>query len=40
MKREETKIIEQVLYENLFETNPKLAKEYGTEEVTIGLVEK
>ena len=36
MKREETKIIEQVLYGNLFGTNPKLAKEYGTEEVTIG----
>lgn len=36
MKRKETKIIEQVLYGNLFGTNPKLAKEYGTEEVPIG----
>ena len=36
MKREETKIIEQTLYRNLFGNNPKLAKEYGTNEVTLG----
>lgn len=36
MKREETKIIEQTLYRNLFGNNPKLAREYGTNEVTLG----
>lgn len=36
MKREETKIIEQALYRNLFGNNPKLAREYGTNEVTLG----
>lgn len=36
MKREETKIIEQILYRNLFGNNPKLAREYGTNEVTLG----
>lgn len=35
MKRQETRIIEKVLYENLFGTNQSLAKEYGTTEVTI-----
>ena len=35
MKRSETIIIESILYRNLFGTNPSLAKEYGTTEVTI-----
>ncbi len=35
MKRMETKIIEKVLQQSLYGTNPKLAKEYGTTEVTI-----
>ena len=35
MKRTETKIIEKVLLESCFGANPKLAKEYGTTEVTI-----
>lgn len=35
MKRVETMIIEKVLQESLFGANPKLAKEYGTTEVTI-----
>lgn len=36
MKRRETVIIENVLRKSLFGSNPKLAKEYGTTEVTIG----
>lgn len=36
MKREETKVIEKVLYNSLFGSNEKLAREYGTKEVTIG----
>lgn len=35
MKRTETTIIENVLHKSLFGANPKLAKEYGTTEVTI-----
>lgn len=35
MKRVETMIIEKVLQKSLFGSNPKLAKEYGTTEVTI-----
>lgn len=35
MKKIETMIIEKVLLSSLFGTNPKLAKEYGTTEVTI-----
>lgn len=35
MKKIETRIIEKVLLESCFGTNPKLAKEYGTTEVTI-----
>lgn len=35
MKRSETIIIENVLYQDLFGANPSLAKEYGTTEVTI-----
>ena len=35
MKRIETMIIEKVLLDSCFGTNPKLAKEYGTTEVTI-----
>lgn len=35
MKRIETMIIEKILQQSLFGTNPKLAKEYGTTEVTI-----
>ena len=35
MKRPETIIIENVLYQDLFGANPSLAKEYGTTEVTI-----
>lgn len=35
MKRKETVIIEQVLLQGCFGSNPKLAKEYGTTEVTI-----
>lgn len=35
MKRPETRIIENILYEDLFGANPSLAKEYGTTEVTI-----
>lgn len=34
-KSKETKIIEQVLNDELYGSNPKLAKEYGTTEVTI-----
>ena len=34
MKRSETIIIESVLYQDLFGTNPSLAKEYGTTELT------
>jgi hypothetical protein len=36
MKRIDTRILEQVLQDGLFGSNPKLAKEYGTTEVTIG----
>lgn len=36
-KTEETLIIENVLYKNLFGSNPCLAREYGTKEVTITL---
>ena len=35
MKRVDTMIIEKVLQNSLFGTNPKLAKEYGTAEVTL-----
>lgn len=35
MKRSETIIIENALYQDLFGANPSLAKEYGTTEVTI-----
>lgn len=35
MKRKETIIIEKILLQSLFGANPKLAKEYGTTEVTI-----
>lgn len=35
-KLNETKIIEKVLLKNCFGSNPHLAKEYGTTEVTIG----
>lgn len=35
MKRIETMVIEKVLQQSLFGSNPKLAKEYGTTEVTI-----
>lgn len=35
MKRIDTMIIEKVLQQSLFGSNPKLAKEYGTTEVTI-----
>lgn len=34
-KRMETNIIERVLLETCFGSNPKLAKEYGTSEVMI-----
>lgn len=40
MKRSETIIIESVLYQDLFGTNPSLAKEYGTTEVTIQFPKK
>ena len=40
MKRSETIIIESILYRNLFGTNPSLAKEYGTTEVTIQFPKK
>lgn len=36
-KTEETLIIEDVLYQNLFGSNPCLAREYGTKEVTVTL---
>lgn len=36
MKTVETLKIEQVLRKSLFGSNPKLAKEYGTTEVTVG----
>lgn len=36
MKREETVLIEQALIKDCFGANPKLAKEYGAVEVTIG----
>lgn len=36
MKTVETLKIEQVLHKFLFGSNPKLAKEYGTTEVTVG----
>lgn len=36
MKRSETLIIEQALHDSLFGSNPALAKEYGTTEVTLG----
>lgn len=35
MKKIETMVIEKVLQQSLFGSNPKLAKEYGTTEVTI-----
>lgn len=35
MKRVETMVIEKVLLSSLFGSNPKLSKEYGTNEVTI-----
>lgn len=35
MKRVDTIVIEKVLQQSLFGSNPKLAKEYGTTEVTI-----
>lgn len=35
MKRSETLLIELALHENLFGSNPSLAKEYGTTEITI-----
>lgn len=35
MKTEKTKNIEKILLNLCFGTNPKLAKEYGTNEVTI-----
>lgn len=35
MKRIETIVIEKVLQQSLFGSNPKLAKEYGTTEVTV-----
>lgn len=35
MKRIETMVIEKALLQSLYGTNPKLAKEYGTTEVTI-----
>ena len=35
MKRTETKILENVLRKSCFGANPKLAREYGTTEVTI-----
>ena len=40
MKRSETIIIESVLYQDLFGTNPSLAKEYGTTEITIQFPKK
>ena len=40
MKRSETIIIESVLYQDLFGTNPSLAKEYGTTEITIQFLKK
>lgn len=36
MKTETTKIIERVLYDSLFGSNPSLANEFGTTEVKIG----
>lgn len=36
MKRIETMVIEKILMSSLYGSNPKLAKEYGTTEVTIG----
>lgn len=36
MKRDETKKIENILLRCCFGSNPKIAKEYGTTEVTIG----
>ena len=36
MKTQETKQIEQLLFDGLFGTNPSLAVEYGTIEVKIG----
>ena len=36
MKTIETKMIEKILQTSLFSSNPRLAKEYGTTEVTIG----
>ena len=39
-KTEETLIIEDVLYQNLFGSNPCLAREYGTKEVTVTLLKE
>lgn len=40
MKRSETIIIENVLYQDLFGANPSLAKEYGTTEIMIQFPKK
>lgn len=36
MKRKETLVIEEVLYKGLYGSNPRLAREYGAKEVTLG----
>ena len=36
MKRKETLVIEEILYKGLYGSNPRLAREYGAKEVTLG----
>ena len=36
MKRKETLVIEEILYKGLYGSNPRLTREYGAKEVTLG----